>query len=133
MHTLYLLPLGLFLSKHYRSKTSASRGFNRQYQAICTFPRVCARIHEVSFYNLFSPAWDDAPSTPDSDVVPGPVNIDSALYRDNYSSSGAPVFEDPCLPLTKLLSSGSFYYALEPQWGLSSQLSARLCIDETLA
>ena len=64
-------------------------------------------------------------------MVPGPDNIDSALYRDNYSSPGAPVFEHPCLPLTKILSSGSFYYALEPQWDLSSRLSARLSRDRS--
>lgn len=36
------------------------------------------------------------------------------------------VFEHPCLPLTKILSSGSFYYALEPHWDLSTRLGARL-------
>ena len=64
-------------------------------------------------------------------MVLGPDNIDSALYRDNYSPSGAPVYEHPCLPLTKILSSGSFYYALEPQWDLSSRLSARLSRDRS--
>src|SRR6202044_1713116 len=38
----------------------------------------------------------------------------------------AQVFEHPCLPLTKILSSGSFYYALEPHWDLSTRLAARL-------
>ena len=36
------------------------------------------------------------------------------------------------MPLTKILSSGSFYYALEPQWDLSSRLSARLSRDKSL-
>ena len=30
------------------------------------------------------------------------------------------------MPLTKILSSGSFYYAIETQWDLSSRLSVRL-------
>ncbi len=59
-------------------------------------------------------------------MVLGPDNIDSALYRDNYAQSGGSLFEHPCVPLTKILSSGSFYYALEPHWDLSSRLPVRL-------
>lgn len=47
--------------------------------------------------------------------------------RDNFvQGSGAGVLEHPCLPLTKILSSGSFYFALEPQWDLSTRFSERL-------
>lgn len=35
------------------------------------------------------------------------------------------------MPLTKILSSGSFYYALDPTWDLSSRLSIRLARDRT--
>ena len=35
------------------------------------------------------------------------------------------------MPLTKILSSGSFYYAVESQWDLSSRLPIRLARDPT--
>ena len=41
------------------------------------------------------------------------------------------MFEHPCSPLTKILSSGSFYYTLESQWDLSSRLALRLTRDYT--
>jgi synaptojanin len=48
--------------------------------------------------------------------------------RDTYeqSSPAAPVFEHPCSPLTKIMSSGTFYYAMEPHRDLSSRLFERL-------
>lgn len=53
---------------------------------------------------------------------------DLTSMRDNYGqgATGGQVFEHPCLPLTKIMSSGSFYYALEPYWDLSTRLSQRL-------
>jgi hypothetical protein len=35
------------------------------------------------------------------------------------------------MPLTKILSSGSFYYALDSPWDLSSRLAVRLSRDTT--
>jgi hypothetical protein len=57
--------------------------------------------------------------------------MDLTTLRDNYgqNATGAPVFEHPCLPLTKIMSSGSFYYAVEPYWDLSSRLSQRLPVS----
>jgi hypothetical protein len=49
-------------------------------------------------------------------------------FRDAYVPS-PPVFEHPCLPLTKILSSGSFYYSVESQWDISSRLAVRLSRD----
>lgn len=49
--------------------------------------------------------------------------------RDAYSGPSTPnpnVFEHPCMPLTKIMSTGTFYYALEPYWDLSSRLQHRL-------
>ena len=34
------------------------------------------------------------------------------------------------MPLTKIIAAGTFYYALEPYWDLSSRLSQRLNRDE---
>ena len=88
-----------------------------------THPESVARIHEVSFYSLTSATWDDLPTAEPS---PDPDSVDSG-FRDVYGSSAAQVFEHPCMPLTKILSSGSFYYAIESQWDLSSRLAMRLC------
>jgi SacI homology domain len=38
----------------------------------------------------------------------------------------ANVYEHPCSPLTKILSSGTFYHATYPHWDLSTRLSERL-------
>jgi synaptojanin len=36
------------------------------------------------------------------------------------------------MPLTKILSSGSFYYALDVHWDLSSRLAVRLAREKTV-
>ncbi|PFH51385.1 hypothetical protein AMATHDRAFT_74943 [Amanita thiersii Skay4041] len=90
-----------------------------------------AKIHEVSFYSLKSSTWDDL-SAP-AEVVFGSDLEDTGLYRESYLQQTSQSFEHPCLPLTKILSSGSFYYALEPQWDLSSRLSVRLSKDRYAA
>ncbi|KAF7432917.1 inositol polyphosphate 5-phosphatase [Pleurotus ostreatus] len=95
-------------------------------------PEVVARIHEVSFYSLTSSVWDDF--TAASDALPTPDAID-AMMRDNYTQSNPQnqVLEHPCVPLTKILSSGSFYYAVDSSWDLSSRLSRRLARDPSMA
>ena len=93
-----------------------------------TNPESVARIHEVSFYSLTSSTWDDltAASEPSLD----PDSVDSS-FRDGYAPSPTQFFEHPCMPLTKILSSGSFYYAIESQWDLSSRLATRLSRDSS--
>ena len=90
------------------------------------FPESVAKIHEVSFYSLTTSTWDDLSAA--AEALPSPDTVDVMMMRDNYTQSAmAPqVFEHPCMPLTKILSSGSFYYAIEPQWDLSSRLAVRL-------
>ena len=87
-------------------------------------PEIVARIHEVSFYSLTSPLWDDL-STQDPQLSP---DITESTFRDSLAQPTPPsqVFEHPCMPLTKILSSGSFYYAINSQWDLSSRLAVRL-------
>ncbi|KAF8639783.1 hypothetical protein AX17_001043 [Amanita inopinata Kibby_2008] len=94
-------------------------------------PESVARIHEVSFYSLTSSVWDDLSAA--TEMVLGSDVMDSTIYRDNYSQPGSQVFEHPCMPLTKILSSGSFYYAMEPQWDISSRLSIRLSAGRNAA
>ncbi|KAJ7178924.1 inositol polyphosphate phosphatase [Mycena filopes] len=86
-----------------------------------------ARIHEVCFYSLTSATWDDVPA----ENLTNPEAIDSMMMRENYGHpSTPPVFEHPCMPLTKILSSGSFYYALDSTWDISSRLTVRLARDK---
>lgn len=120
--------------------TSATEVGNTRPSASST-PESVAKIHEVSFYCLTSSTWDDLASA--ADGLPSPDTVDLMMRGGdpfNSNSSGnfyqynnqnippaqAQVFEHPCLPLTKILSSGSFYYALEPHWDLSTRLGARM-------
>lgn len=82
-----------------------------------------ARIHEVCFYSLTSATWDDVPP----EALSNPEAIDSMMMREPAAPS---VFEHPCLPLTKILSSGSFYYAKDSTWDISSRLAVRLARDK---
>ena len=114
-------PLDLFLA----IITSATEVGNTRPSA--TNPENVARIHEVCFYSLTSPTWDDL-STHDPQLSPDIV--ESTFQKDSYAQpTPSQVFEHPCMPLTKILSSGSFYYAIESQWDLSSRLPVRLARD----
>ncbi|KAG9317505.1 inositol polyphosphate phosphatase [Chiua virens] len=94
-----------------------------------SLPEKVARIHEVRFYSLTSSSWDDFSSSQDSLV--SPENMEAMPTREVYVQglNSNQVFEHPCMPLTKILSSGSFYYALEPPWDLSTRLAVRLSRD----
>lgn len=123
--------------------TSATEIGNTRPSATST--ESVAKIHEVSFYSLTSSTWDDLASA--GDIAPSPDTADLMLRGagpspDPYSSyqqssslnangSQPVVFEHPCLPLTKILGSGNFYYALEPQWDLSTRLGLRLDVGNT--
>ncbi|KAJ8086868.1 Inositol-1,4,5-trisphosphate 5-phosphatase 1 [Marasmius tenuissimus] len=82
-------------------------------------PENVARIQDVSFYSLTSSIWDDLSIGSDS---LGNDALDPAL-RESYTPQP---YEHPCAPLTKILSSGTFYYAINSQWDLSSRLSRRV-------
>ncbi|KAK1231829.1 Inositol-1,4,5-trisphosphate 5-phosphatase 1 [Marasmius sp. AFHP31] len=82
-------------------------------------PENVARIQDVSFYSLTSSIWDDLSIGSDS---LGNDTLDPAL-RESYTPQP---YEHPCAPLTKILSSGTFYYAINSQWDLSSRLSRRV-------
>ena len=71
----------------------------------------------------------------DSPGVPYGLDVESG-FRDSFNQNNAQtaaMFEHPCMPLTKILSSGSFYYAIESQWDLSSRLSTRLTRDPNVS
>ncbi|KAJ3993489.1 SacI homology domain-containing protein, partial [Lentinula boryana] len=81
-----------------------------------TTPEIVARIQEVAFYSLTSSLWDDVDSG---------SNVD--LSEKDYNNPQA--YEHPCAPLSKILSSGTFYYAVDSQWDLSTRLTRRLARD----
>lgn len=78
-----------------------------------------SRIHEVCFYSLASSTWDDVSLQP-------PDALDNEIVGDYGATNNPQMYEHPCAPLTKILSSGTFYYTLESEWDLSSRLSVRL-------
>lgn len=80
-------------------------------------PESVAKIHEVTFYSLTSSSWDDLSAMNDGFISPDSVDTN---FRD------AQAFEHPCMPLSKIISAGSFYYAYDTPWDLSSRLSVRL-------
>lgn len=98
-------------------------------------PESIAKIHEVNFFCLTSSVWDDLSLV--GDALPSPSYAEQvdvmALRetRDSYQQNSAqpPLFEHPCAALKKILSSGSFYYALGPHWDISSRLAERLSRD----
>lgn len=78
-------------------------------------PHNVCRIHEVAFYSLVNAAFDDF--LPPSD---------GSLNDSQEHLSGPSPYEHPCAPITKILSSGTFYYAPYPHWDISSRLSSRI-------
>jgi synaptojanin len=89
---------------------------------------------------LTSSVWDDL--TLVGDALPSPSYVEQAdvmSMRDSFQqpNSAQPpavaVFEHPCAALKKILSSGSFYYALGPHWDISSRLAERLSRDSGTA
>lgn len=105
-------------------------------------PEAVAKINEVNFYSLTSSLWDDLSSVGDNLPSPTSTYDDQQVdvmslreIRDAYQQTipPPPVFEHPCAALKKILSSGSFYYALSPHWDISSRLAERLSRDAGVA
>ncbi|KAI0638342.1 DNase I-like protein [Trametes polyzona] len=91
-----------------------------------TAESVC-QIHDVGFYCLTSSLWDDPTLNGDPLTTAG-YGDQSGYYNASGSSTPAP--EHPCQPLRKLISTGTFYYASDPQWDISSRLQRRLSRSE---
>ncbi len=84
------------------------------------------RIHDVGFYSLHYSTWDEFANENELDST-NPDLYDELSIRDPYRQDigQVPVVEHPCAPLTKILSSDTFYYAAEPHWDISSRLALR--------
>ncbi|PIL37300.1 hypothetical protein GSI_00993 [Ganoderma sinense ZZ0214-1] len=95
-------------------------------------PEIVSQIHDVGFFCLTSSTWDDLTLATDPLASPGGYSDASDVYmRDNANNGMAtPAPEHPCAALRKIISGGTFYYAIEPQWDISSRLQRRLARNE---
>lgn len=93
-------------------------------------PEAVAQIHDVGFYCLTSSLWDDLSLTGDPLAAPGFGDNSDTYMREHGSGTATPAPEHPCQPLRKIISAGTFYYAMEPQWDISSRLQRRLSRSE---
>ena len=93
-------------------------------RATATTGESVAQIHDVGFYSLNSSAWDGLSS--DLGQRAGYDDQDSPVADSFATPTPNPVFEHPCAPITKILSAGTFYYAHEDQWDITSRLRLRL-------
>ncbi|KIJ37381.1 hypothetical protein M422DRAFT_211433 [Sphaerobolus stellatus SS14] len=89
-------------------------------------PEKVCKIHEVAFFCLTSSVYDEL-SAPEGLASPD-FQADNVM-REQYAATNNPqaqIYEHPCAPLTKILSSGSFYYAPNPHWDISTRLAERI-------
>lgn len=94
-------------------------------------PETVGQIHDVGFYSLTSSMWDELSS--EALGSPGLDDADRDMFaRDTYvtAAGSAPVLEHPCLTLKKIIAGATFYYAMEPQWDISSRLTKRIARTE---
>ncbi|KAI0750962.1 inositol polyphosphate phosphatase [Daedaleopsis nitida] len=91
-----------------------------------------AQIHDVGFYCLTSPSWDDLSLTGESGFTSSGYDDQADMYMREHTSNGTstPAPEHPCQALRKIIAAGTFYYAQEPQWDISSRLQRRLARSE---
>lgn len=83
-----------------------------------------AQIHDVGFYSLNSATWDGFAT--DLGQRAGYDDQDSPVVDSFSTPTPNPVFEHPCAPITKILSTGTFYYSPEDRWDITSRLRLRL-------
>ena len=95
-------------------------------------PEIVSQIHDVGFFCLTSSTWDDLTLAADPLASAGGYSDSADTYMRDYTNSGTttPAPEHPCAALRKIISGGTFYYAMEPQWDISSRLQHRLARHE---
>ncbi|RPD80946.1 inositol polyphosphate phosphatase [Lentinus tigrinus ALCF2SS1-7] len=93
-------------------------------------PETVVQIHDVNFYCLTSPLWDDLALAGDPLATPSYGDTSDVYMREHGSGTTTPAPEHPCQSLRKIISAGTFYYAMEPQWDISSRLQRRLSRSE---
>ncbi|CAE6395108.1 unnamed protein product [Rhizoctonia solani] len=89
-----------------------------------------SKIREVAFFSLNSNTYDDlslASNAPTSPTI-GAYETNDSYDRDPFgqqTQTTQPVYEHPCAALSKIMSSGTFYYASDGKWDISSRLQVR--------
>ncbi|CUA69373.1 hypothetical protein RSOLAG22IIIB_03896 [Rhizoctonia solani] len=89
-----------------------------------------SKIREVAFFSLNSSTYDDlslASNAPTSPTI-GAYEMNEMYDRDGLGQqmqATQPVYEHPCAALSKIMSSGTFYYASDGKWDISTRLQAR--------
>lgn len=95
-----------------------------------------SKINEVAFFSLNSNTYDDlslasdAPSSPTA----GSYEMSDVYERDSFGhqmQTTQPVYEHPCSALSKIMSSGTFYYASNGRWDVSTRLQVRMKREAT--
>jgi hypothetical protein len=88
-----------------------------------------SKIGEVAFFSLNSNTYDDLSLASDGPTSPtvGSYETSESYDRDGYGQQmqAQPVYEHPCSALSKIMSSGTFYYASNGKWDISSRLQVR--------
>ncbi|KAF8607527.1 inositol polyphosphate phosphatase [Ceratobasidium sp. AG-I] len=89
-----------------------------------------SRINEVAFFSLNSNIYDDISLASDGAGSPttGSYEMSDAYERDSFGQqmqTTQPVYEHPCSSLSKIMSSGTFYYASNGKWDISTRLEVR--------
>lgn len=87
-----------------------------------------SKIKEVAFFSLNTSTYDDLSLASDGPTSPsfGGFEMNDNYDRDGYGQqTNQPVYEHPCSALSKIMSSGTFYYASGGKWDISSRLQVR--------
>ncbi|KAG9127885.1 inositol polyphosphate 5-phosphatase [Ceratobasidium sp. 392] len=95
-----------------------------------TSPEQVSKINEVAFFSLNTSTYDDLSLASDGPTSPtiGAFEMNDTYERDNFGhqmQAAQPVYEHPCSALSKIMSSGTFYYASNGKWDISTRLQAR--------
>ncbi|KAG8721546.1 inositol polyphosphate 5-phosphatase [Ceratobasidium sp. 394] len=95
-----------------------------------TNPEQVSKINEVAFFSLNTNTYDDLSLASDGPTSPtiGAYEMNDAYERDSLGhqmQTTQPVYEHPCSSLSKIMSSGTFYYASNGRWDISTRLQAR--------
>ncbi|CAE6454924.1 unnamed protein product [Rhizoctonia solani] len=89
-----------------------------------------SKIREVAFFSLNTSTYDDlslASNAPTSPTI-GAYEMNDMYDRDGMGQqmqAAQPIYEHPCAALSKIMSSGTFYYASDGKWDISTRLQAR--------
>ncbi|KAG8744568.1 inositol polyphosphate 5-phosphatase [Ceratobasidium sp. 414] len=95
-----------------------------------TSPEQVSKINEVAFFSLNNNTYDDLSLASDGPTSPtiGAYEMNDVYERDSLGhqmQTTQPVYEHPCSALSKIMSSGTFYYASNGRWDISTRLQAR--------